>query len=158
MPGLKNISTCYKNLRVIGAQNITVFDSTRGTTGNPMLFTREGGNAAVDEVKTISACMLSKKLPFLIASWSATCKGVDALPAKLSSRNDGVSPKTYLIHIDAPVLVLATGNIHKCNMMGCSIPAVINPPNQIRNDSDWIEVAQTIKTDRHISLERRRSK
>ena len=48
MPGLTNISTCYKNLRVIGAQNITVFDSTQGTTGNPILFTCEGGNAAVN--------------------------------------------------------------------------------------------------------------
>ena len=48
MPGLTNISTCYKNLRVIGAQNITVFDSTQGTTGNPILFTCEGGNTAVN--------------------------------------------------------------------------------------------------------------
>ena len=36
------------NLRVLGAQNITVFDSTQGTTGNPILFTCEGGNAAVN--------------------------------------------------------------------------------------------------------------
>jgi hypothetical protein len=48
MPGLTNISTCYKNLRVIGAQNITVFDTTQGTTGNPILFTCEGGNTAVN--------------------------------------------------------------------------------------------------------------
>ena len=48
MPGLTNISTCYKNLRVLGAQNITVFDSTQGTTGNPILFTCEGGNTAVN--------------------------------------------------------------------------------------------------------------
>ena len=48
MPALTNISTCYKNLRVLGAQNITVFDSTQGTTGNPILFTCEGGNTAVN--------------------------------------------------------------------------------------------------------------
>ena len=48
MPALTNISTCYKNLRVIGAQNITVFDSTQGTTGNPILFTCEGGNTATN--------------------------------------------------------------------------------------------------------------
>ena len=48
MPALTNLSTCYKNLRVIGAQNITVFDSTQGTTGNPVLFTCEGGNNAVN--------------------------------------------------------------------------------------------------------------
>ena len=48
MPALTNLSTCYKNLRVIGAQNITVFDSTQGTTGNPILFTCEGGNNAVN--------------------------------------------------------------------------------------------------------------
>jgi hypothetical protein len=48
MPALSNISTCYKNLRVIGAQNITVFDSTQGTTGNPILFTCEGGNTATN--------------------------------------------------------------------------------------------------------------
>ena len=48
MPALTNISTCYKNLRVIGAQNINVFDSTQGTTGNPILFTCEGGNNAVN--------------------------------------------------------------------------------------------------------------
>ena len=48
MPALTNVSTCYKNLRVIGAQNITVFDSTQGTTGNPILFTCEGGNTAVN--------------------------------------------------------------------------------------------------------------
>ena len=48
MPALSNLSTCYKNLRVIGAQNITVFDSTQGTTGNPVLFTCEGGNNAVN--------------------------------------------------------------------------------------------------------------
>ena len=48
MPALSNISTCYKNLRVIGAQNITVYDSTQGTTGNPILFTCEGGNTATN--------------------------------------------------------------------------------------------------------------
>ena len=48
MPALSNLSTCYKNLRVIGAQNITVFDSTQGTIGNPILFTCEGGNNAVN--------------------------------------------------------------------------------------------------------------
>ena len=48
MPALSNLSTCYKNLRVIGSQNITVFDSTQGTTGNPVLFTCEGGNTAVN--------------------------------------------------------------------------------------------------------------
>ncbi len=47
MPSLTNVST-YKNLRVLGAQNITVFDSTQGRTGNPILFTCEGGNAAVN--------------------------------------------------------------------------------------------------------------
>ena len=44
MPALSNLSTCYKTLPVIGAQNINVFDSTQGTTGNPILFTCEGGN------------------------------------------------------------------------------------------------------------------
>jgi hypothetical protein len=48
MPALTNISTCYKNLRVVGAQDITVFDSTQGTTGNPILFTCEGGNTAIN--------------------------------------------------------------------------------------------------------------
>ena len=48
MPGLTNLSTCYKNLRVIGAQNITVYDSTQGTTGNPILFTCEGGFTATN--------------------------------------------------------------------------------------------------------------
>ena len=48
MPALTNISTCYKNLRVIGSQNINVFDSTQGTTGNGILFTCEGGNAATN--------------------------------------------------------------------------------------------------------------
>ena len=48
MPALTGISTCYKNLRVIGAQNITVYDSTQGTTGNPILFTCEGGNTATN--------------------------------------------------------------------------------------------------------------
>ena len=48
MPALTNNSTCYKNLRVLGAQNINVFDSTQGTTGNPILFTCEGGNTSVN--------------------------------------------------------------------------------------------------------------
>ena len=48
MPALTNLSTCYKNLRVVGAQDITVFDSTQGTTGNPILFTCEGGNVATN--------------------------------------------------------------------------------------------------------------
>ena len=48
MPALSNLSTCYKNLRVVGAQDITVFDSTQGTTGNPILFTCEGGNVATN--------------------------------------------------------------------------------------------------------------
>ena len=48
MPALSALSTCYKNLRVIGAQNITVCDSTQGTTGNPILFTCEGGNTAIN--------------------------------------------------------------------------------------------------------------
>lgn len=48
MPALTNLSTCYKTLRVIGAQNVTVFDSTQGTTGNPILFTCEGGNTATN--------------------------------------------------------------------------------------------------------------
>ena len=48
MPALTNLSTCYKNLRVIGAQNINVFDSTQGTIGNPVLFTCEGGNTATN--------------------------------------------------------------------------------------------------------------
>jgi hypothetical protein len=48
MPALTNTSTCYKNLRVVGAQDITVFDSTQGTTGNPIIFTCEGGNTAAN--------------------------------------------------------------------------------------------------------------
>ena len=48
MPALTGLSTCYKNLRVIGAQNITVYDSTQGTTGNPILFTCEAGNTATN--------------------------------------------------------------------------------------------------------------
>ena len=47
MPALSNLSTCHKSLRVIGAQNINMFDSIQGTTGNPILFTCEGGNNAV---------------------------------------------------------------------------------------------------------------
>jgi hypothetical protein len=50
MPGLTNITTCYKNLRVSGARNITVFDSTQGTTGNPIVFTCERRNAAVNYI------------------------------------------------------------------------------------------------------------
>jgi hypothetical protein len=48
MPALSNLSTCYKNLRVIGSQNMNVFDSTQGTTGNGILFTCEGGNTATN--------------------------------------------------------------------------------------------------------------
>jgi hypothetical protein len=48
MPALSNLSTCYKNLRVIGSQNMNVFDSTQGTTGNGILFTCEGGNVATN--------------------------------------------------------------------------------------------------------------
>ena len=48
MPALTNLSTCYKNLRVIGSQNINIFDSTQGTTGNGILFTCEGGNNATN--------------------------------------------------------------------------------------------------------------
>jgi hypothetical protein len=48
IPALTNTSTCYKNSRVTGAQNKTVFDSTEGTTGNPISFTCEGGNTAVN--------------------------------------------------------------------------------------------------------------
>jgi hypothetical protein len=48
MPALSNLSTCYKNLRVIGGQNMNVFDSTQGTTGNGILFTCEGGNVATN--------------------------------------------------------------------------------------------------------------
>jgi hypothetical protein len=48
MPALSNLSTCYKNLRVVGSQNIDVFDSTQGTTGNGILFTCEGGNTATN--------------------------------------------------------------------------------------------------------------
>ena len=46
MPALGAISTCYKNLRVVGGQNINVFDSAQGSSGNPILFTFEGGNNA----------------------------------------------------------------------------------------------------------------
>jgi hypothetical protein len=48
MPALTNLSTCYKNLRVVGSQDIDVFDSTQGTTGNGILFTCEGGNTATN--------------------------------------------------------------------------------------------------------------
>ncbi len=46
LPALSNLSTCYKNLRVIGSQNMNVFDSTQGTAGNGILFTREGGQCS----------------------------------------------------------------------------------------------------------------
>jgi hypothetical protein len=48
MRSLTTLSTCYKNLRVVGSQNINVFDSTQGTTGNGILFTCEGGNVATN--------------------------------------------------------------------------------------------------------------
>ena len=41
MPELTNRLTCIKNLRVVGAQDITVFDSRQGTTGNPIYFACE---------------------------------------------------------------------------------------------------------------------
>ena len=48
MPGLSVNSTCFKNLRLIGASNVNVFDSIQGTTGNPILFTCESGNVATN--------------------------------------------------------------------------------------------------------------
>ncbi len=51
MPALSNLSTCYKNLRIIGSQNMNVFDSTQGTTGNGILFTCEGGNNATNYLR-----------------------------------------------------------------------------------------------------------
>jgi hypothetical protein len=47
MTALSNLSTCCQNLGVLGTQNISVFDSTQGTTGNPILFTCEGGYTTV---------------------------------------------------------------------------------------------------------------
>ena len=46
MPALSVNSTCFKNLRLIGASNINTFDSIQGSTGNPILFTCESGNVA----------------------------------------------------------------------------------------------------------------
>jgi hypothetical protein len=46
MPGLSVNSTCFKNLGLIGASGVNIFDSIQGTTGNPILFTCESGNAS----------------------------------------------------------------------------------------------------------------
>lgn len=46
MPALSTSSTCFKNLRLVGASNINIFDPIQGTTGNPILFTCESGNTA----------------------------------------------------------------------------------------------------------------
>ena len=48
MPALSVNSTCFKNLRLVGASNVNIFDSIQGTTGNPILFTCESGNAATN--------------------------------------------------------------------------------------------------------------
>ena len=46
MPALGINSTCFKNLRLIGSENINTFDSVQGSQGNPILFSCEGGNNA----------------------------------------------------------------------------------------------------------------
>ena len=46
MPALGANSTCFKNLRLIGGENINIFDSVQGSQGNPILFSCEGGNNA----------------------------------------------------------------------------------------------------------------
>ena len=46
MPALGINSTCFKNLRLIGSENINTFDSIQGSQGNPILFSCEGGNNA----------------------------------------------------------------------------------------------------------------
>ena len=48
MPALSVNSTCFKNLRLVGASNVNIFDSIQGTTGNPILFTCESGNVATN--------------------------------------------------------------------------------------------------------------
>jgi hypothetical protein len=41
MPGLSVNSTCFKNLGLIGASSVNIFDSIQGTTGNPILYNRK---------------------------------------------------------------------------------------------------------------------
>jgi hypothetical protein len=43
-----------KNLRLIGASNINIFDSIQGSTGNPLLFTCESGNVATSYMSSAS--------------------------------------------------------------------------------------------------------
>jgi hypothetical protein len=50
MPALSVNSTCFKNLRLIGASNINTFDSIQGSTGNPILFSCESGNVATNYI------------------------------------------------------------------------------------------------------------
>ena len=54
MPALSTNSTCFKNLRLIGASNINIFDSIQGSTGNPLLFTCESGNVATSYMLSAS--------------------------------------------------------------------------------------------------------
>ena len=44
MPALTVNSMFFKSLRLIGGENKNIFDSSQGTSGNPILFTCEGGN------------------------------------------------------------------------------------------------------------------
>jgi hypothetical protein len=99
MPGLTNISTCYKTLRVFGAQNITVFDSTQGTTGNPILFTCKAGNAAVnyflsnteyckDTTKCLIFCLILPKLCLITISFFS----ILGAPSEGSKRCDLLYP------------------------------------------------------------------
>ena len=46
MPALGINSTCFKNLRLVGSENINIFDSVQGSQGNPIIFSCESGNNA----------------------------------------------------------------------------------------------------------------
>jgi hypothetical protein len=46
MPALSINSTCFKNLRLVGSENINIFDSVQGSQGNPIIFSCESGNNA----------------------------------------------------------------------------------------------------------------
>ncbi len=60
MPAWSNLSTWFENLRVSG-QNIPVFDSTQGTTGNPKLFTCKWGHALIRVLYQVLLINLTKK-------------------------------------------------------------------------------------------------
>jgi hypothetical protein len=47
-PTYANAISCYKNLRVCGAENVNTFDSVQGSSGNPILFTCDSGFAAAN--------------------------------------------------------------------------------------------------------------